>query len=193
VLHEGAKWIGGLLAIFVVAGESSFASVEITKHVTASNTHALEAQLAAARKQVTAEGVQVNAARAQVNAERAQVNTARVQMKAALAQAAAASAQTLALRSHTALAEAQDAANRLGKMQREVAQTASTPRAQRCLHHVLKHEMRQRRDPDTLFLRHDYTAAARGYNSVAARLALKATRCDKGIRLTIGQTPTRRR
>ena len=188
MLQEGPKYLAGLIAILVIAGESSFASVEITRHLTVSDKHALEAQLTAARgvaamesAQLAAARAQLTAARAQVTAARAQVTAARAQVeanaKAARARAAATSAQTVALRSHAPFAVAKDALARLAKMQRQVAQAANRPHAQRCLLHVLNHSMRQRRRPDALYRRHDYAAAASGYKAVTSRLALKAARC----------------
>jgi multidrug efflux pump subunit AcrA (membrane-fusion protein) len=205
VLQEGAKYLCGLLAVLVVAGESSFAAVEITKHVTASGRRSLEAQLTAARGQATAANAQVNAERTQLSEARTQLTAARAQVAAALAdaaaaraqvkaklpraQTAAASAQAVVLHSQTPFAVAQGALVRIGRLQRQVAQAATKPHAQPCLLHVLNHELRQRRVPDALYRRHDYTVAARGYEAVAARLARKAARCDKGIKLT----STRRR
>jgi hypothetical protein len=184
VLPEGAKYLAGVLAILVIAGESSFASVEITKHLIASDKHALEAQLTAARERATAESAEVNAARAQLTAARAQVTAARAQVaaEAARAQAAAASAQTVALRAHTPFAVAKDALARLAKTQRQVAQAASKAHARRCLVHILNHSMRQRHRPDALYRRHEYKAAASGYNAVTAKLARKAARCAPAIR-----------
>jgi hypothetical protein len=136
-------------------------------------------QLSEARTQVTAARAQVVAALAEAAAARAQVKA-----KSPRAHTVPASAQAVALRSQTPFAVAQGALVRLGRLQRQVAQAASKPHAQGCLLHVLNHEIRQRRAPDALYRRHDYTAAARGYEAVVARLVRKVARCDEGIRLT---------